>query len=207
MIYLTTKDWDNYVLNNSLRPEWTNNTQVSTCPGLMNYVTEGMVVLAPEDYEFETNDGDISHWNTNSEENIKLHHWYQADLYKPGYTIVKFNTGIMLRQDEKNRVFCVLSDYEPLDPSIKVMPAVFPLLDIWSPVMMNTVWPNGHHFVAKGEPLARIFISYAGNFEFKHEGKTSWVEQTKEWENLKKQPPSVLTAFNKEMKKCPFHHG
>jgi hypothetical protein len=171
----------------------------------MNYVTEGLVVLCPEDYEFETYDGKLIHWSPGSETYLVTHHWYQADLYKPGSTIVKFDTGILLKSLYASRILCLLGDYEPLDPQIKVMTAVFPLLDVWSPLMMNTIWPNGHHKLSKGDPLARVFVSYAGEFEYEYAGETDYFQQTKEWMDLKGQP-NVLTTFNREMKKCPFHN-
>jgi hypothetical protein len=173
----------------------------------MNYVTEGLLVLSPDSFEFETSDGKIIHWSASSENNLIPHYFHQADIQRPGYTIVKFDTGILLKAvDEKHRLLCLLGDYEPMNPAIKVMPAVFPLLDIWSPVMMNTVWQDGHHKVEKGDPLARIFVSYQGNFEYEYVGETNFHTQTQDWMDLKSQP-NILTAFNKEMKKCPFHHG
>jgi hypothetical protein len=172
----------------------------------MNYVTEGLVILSPDDYEFETEDGQLSHWSGSSEEWLTVHDWFQADLDKPGITMVKFNTGVMLRHDETSRIFCLLNDYEPLDPEIKVMTGIFPLLDVWSPVMLNTFWPNGHHIVRKGTPLTRIFISYAGDFKYEHAGDTNYDKQVKPWMQLK-ESPNILTTFNKEMKKCPFHKG
>lgn len=206
MIQITTRQWKNYQTNNSIKPDWTKNTQVSTCPGLMNYVTEGLVVLCPDDFEFETADGKLIHWSATSENNLIPHYYWQADIVNPGHTIVKFDTGIMLKHVEEHRLFCLLSDYEPMNPAIKVMPAVFPLLDVWSPVMMNTVWRDGIHKVKKGDPLARIFLSYYGDFEYEYAGETNYLKQAEEWLKLKEEP-NILTAFNKEMKKCPFHHG
>ena len=198
------RGWKNYLTNNSLLPAWSKNTQVSGCPGLMNYVTEGIVILADEDYEFETRDGDIIPWSCSTESYISQHYYEQAEISKPNHTIVKFNTGVMARQDETERLVCFISDYEPLDSAIRVMPGMLPLLDIWTPFLINTVFTNGHHKVNKGDPIARVFINFAGNFDVIDDGIIE-PKLMMPWKRLA-DSPNVLTTFNKEMKKCPFHN-
>jgi hypothetical protein len=204
MIYITTTDWHNYTTANSIKPAWTKYTQVSTCPGLMNYVGEGMVILSPKDYEFETKNGWLIPWNVATETDLTLHVWEQADIHKDNSTIVKIQTGVMGKQDEPERIFCLLGDYEPLDPAIKVIPAIFPLLDFWSPFLINTVWPNGHHKIKRGDPIVRVFISHYGEFNFKHIDDKEHKLPT-QWLNLKNSSRSILTAFNDAMNKCPIH--
>lgn len=205
MIYLKHREWKNYLTNNTQVPEWSKNTPVSGCPGLMNYVTDGLVILSDHDYEFETEDGHLTPWSFETETNISTHKYEQAGIYKPGHTIVKFNTGLMARHEEKYRLLCLISDYEPLDSKIRTMSGVFPLLDIWSPMLINTVFPNGHHKIKRGDPIARLFITYAGDFQFVDEGLIE-PKLMMPWWHLAEQP-NVLSTFNKEMKKCPFHHS
>lgn len=197
------REWKNYLTNNTLVPEWSKNTPVSGCPGLMNYVTEGIVILSDNDYEFEVKEGTISPWTFETELYVSLHDYQQAGIYKPGHTIVKFNTGLMARHDEKSRMLCLLSDYEPLDSKVRVMPGVFPMLDIWSPMLINTVFADGHYRINKGDPIARLFVSYAGDFQYVDDG---FIEPKLmvPWWHLAEQT-NVLSTFNKEVKKCPFH--
>lgn len=205
MIYVRHRGWKNYLINNTLLPKWAKDTQVSGCPGLMNYVTEGIVVLSDLDYEFETRDNVLIPWNHNSEIFTQQHYYEQAGLHKPNSTIVKFNTGIMMKQDNESRLSCIVSDYEPLNSKIKVMPGLLPLLDIWTPMLINTVFENGHHVVKTGDPIARIFINYAADIEFVDDGHID-PSMMKPWSELAGQP-NVLSTFNKEIKKCPFHHN
>lgn len=198
------RSWKNYLTNNKILPHWTKNTDVSGCPGLMNYVTDGLLILADADYEFETVSGTIIPWNFDSETNLSAHQYFQADVQKPNHTIVKFNTGLMGRQDETDRLMCFLSDYEPLDSKVRVMPGIFPLLDIWSPFLINTVFPDGHHVIAKGDPIARVFVTFAGQFEYVDEGIIEPKLLMPWWRMAESE--NVLSTFNKEMKKCPFHN-
>lgn len=204
MIYLTHRTWKNYTTNNTVVPEWIKNTSVSGCPGLVNYVTEGIVILSEDDYEFETESGKITHWNVNSEECISSHYFSQANIYKPNQTIVKFNSFLMIKHDEEFRLSTLVADYDPLDSKIKVITATFPVLDIWTPVLINTVFPDGHHVVKKGDPIARLIISHAGNFEYVDGGLTKYGPEMKPWMDLKAKG-NTLSTFNKEIKKCPFH--
>lgn len=208
MIHLMHRHWKNYVTNNSVTPPWIKNTQVSGCPGLVNYATEGIVILADDDYEFETKDGTIIPWNHHAEMNLPAHFYEQANMRKPGHTICKFNTGIFIKHSEKERLLCLVSDYDPLHTPVRVMPATLPILDVWTPVLLNTVYLDGHHFVEKGQPLARMIISYASKFEFSDDGESP-IDIMDEWLKIKKagDESSALSVFNKELKKCPFHSG
>jgi hypothetical protein len=184
-------------------PKWTKDTQVSGCPGLMNYVTEGIVILSDNDYDFETKDNRLIPWNFNAETYLQQHYYEQAGVSKPNSTIVKFNTGIMMKYENEHRLSCIVSDYEPFDSKIRVMPGLLPILDIWTPMLINTVFENGEHSVKKGDPIARIFLTYAADIQFIEDGQIN-PSMIEPWRELAAKP-NVLSTFNKEIKKCPFH--
>jgi len=204
MIYLSHREWKNYTTNNSVIPKWVKNTEVSGCPGLVNYVTEGLVILSDADYEFETSDGEMVPWNTHTEENVSIHRYGQAKIHKPEYTIVKINVGIMLRHEENSRLTTLLMNYDPLDSSVQVMPAIFPLLDVWSPLLINTIYEDGHHLIKKGDPIARIMINYSADLQYEDVGLTNYNGMMHEWMKLKVEN-NILSTFTRESKKCPFH--
>lgn len=203
MIYVRHRSWKNYLLNNTLLPTWSKDTGVSGCPGLMNYVTEGIVILSDMDFEFETKDNEFIPWNYNAETFLQQHYYEQAGLRKKNSTIVKFNTGIMMRHENEDRLSCLVSDYEPLDSKIRVMPGLLPILDIWTPMLINTVFENGEHSIKQGDPIARVFINYAADIQYVEDGHIN-PSMMDTWTQLASRP-NVLSTFNKEIKKCPFH--
>lgn len=208
MIHLSHRTWKNYVTNNSLAPNWVRNTQVSACPGLVNYVTEGVVILADEEYEFETSNGKMIPWNYHTERNLHPHFYDQADIVKPMHTICKFDTGLLIKHDEEERLLCVISDYDPMHSDVHAMPGTLPILKVWTPVLINTVYRDGHYLVKKGQPIARIIISFAGKFEFAEAVKTE-KGFTDDWQDIKEVAGTglgSLATFNRELKKCPFHN-
>ena len=171
-------------------------------------MTEGIVVLADDDYEFETIDGRMIPWNHHTESHIHIHHYYQAGMSKPGHTICKIDTGLLIKHDEKERLVCLLTNYDPMDSAVDVMPADLPILQVWTPFLINTVYKNGHHHIKKGDPIARAIIAYAGNFQYADEVQSK-KSDTDDWFAIKDHSDSThgaLTTFNKELKKCPFHN-
>jgi hypothetical protein len=195
---------NNWKYGKEALPEWmvSHHNSVQTCPGLSKYYQSGIIIESPDLFVFEIINGKLYPWTKNCDK-IYSHSFIQTGRNIENKSIRKIPTEVYVKSD--GDYSAVIVPYDSLhEGDSNIVTGNQPLVSFYSPILINTVFPDGFYEIEKGQPLARVLffknetISINSGTEEKSDN-----EIISEYLDLVKNSKAT-SYFNKKMGTCPY---